>query len=49
MAIFPVVKDYQQKISAKVKEQIALLMKQKKYQEVLKLTKKAVEFEKTLN
>lgn len=47
-AIFPIVSDYQKKVAAKVQAQVTSLLKEKKYMEVLELTKKALEFESTL-
>ena len=47
-AIYPIVSDYQKKVAAKVQAQITSLMKEKKYLEVLELTKKALEFDSTL-
>ena len=48
IAIFPVIKDYQIKVSKKVGSQISQLMQQKRYKDALKLARKAVDFESKL-
>ncbi|MBD3362479.1 hypothetical protein GF362_02060 [Candidatus Dojkabacteria bacterium] len=48
VAVYPIIQEYQQKISKKVESTISDLMQQKKYEDALNLVKKAINFEKKL-
>lgn len=48
VAVIPLLAEYQGKVSQEVEIQIANLLKNQKYEEALKLTKKAIEFESNL-
>lgn len=47
-AIIPIITDYQNKIAQHVQIQLSELLKQQKYEDAMKLAKKAIEFESRL-